>query len=310
MVQVWEPRTARSPSLGTTVPKTNTIRSPMSDLKLPLPDFEQPPVVEVAISLQFMPLESIRSSHFGLLWNVFRKQGFSRTEDHGELAPAFEDLSATRPVTVGVRLQTFDDAPPLPRVWFLNQDKNELLQIQRDRLIVNWRQGINAEPYPRYVAIIERFRAAVKLFADFANLEQVGEIVPTQCEITYVNHLQAGLGWENHSEIDKVVTTWRNISSDGFLPLPEDVNFAARYRMVDKTGNAVGRLHVNFQPANRSADHRPIFIMNLTARGKPEPADMTGVFQLFDREHEWIVRGFASLTSTTMHRLWRRKNGN
>jgi hypothetical protein len=148
------------------------------------------------------------------------------------------------------------------------------------------------------------------LFLEFAHSEQIGEIVPTQCEITYVNHLPAGIGWENHSEVDRVVTTWKNAYSDAFLPVPEDVNFAARYRMLDEAGHAVGRLHVNFQPAYRNADDRPIFIMNLTARGKPEPADITGVFQLFDREHDWIVRGFTSLTSTTMHKLWGRKNGN
>jgi hypothetical protein len=30
---------------------------------------------------------------------------------------------------------------------------------------------------------------------------------------------------------------------------------------------------------------------------------------LFDVEHEWIVRGFASITSTNMHEIWRRKYG-
>src|SRR5438105_10242922 len=60
-----------------------------------LPDFEQPPVVEVAMSLQFKPLESLGASHLGLLWAELRRKGLSRAEDHGELERAFEDFRAT-----------------------------------------------------------------------------------------------------------------------------------------------------------------------------------------------------------------------
>jgi hypothetical protein len=76
-----------------------------------LPDFEKPPVVEVALSLQFRPLELLRSAHLGLLWSVFRSRGFSRVEDYGELEPVFEDFDAKPSPRVGVRMQDFDDAP-------------------------------------------------------------------------------------------------------------------------------------------------------------------------------------------------------
>jgi hypothetical protein len=78
----------------------------------PLPDFESPPVVEVAISLQFKPLEFLRSSHFGLLWQAFRREGFVRAEDHGEIEPAFEEFETKPTPRVGIRVQTFDNAPP------------------------------------------------------------------------------------------------------------------------------------------------------------------------------------------------------
>ena len=278
-------------------------------MTLPLPEFDQPPVVEVAISLQFKVLEPLRAPYLGLLWSVFRKEGYSRVEEHGELEPAFEEFEANSVPTVGIRMQTFDDAPPPPRVWFLNEAHNELIQVQRDRLIVNWRAGAQSHASPRYKQIIKRFQSALAAFTEFTTSEKLGEIVPTQCEVTYVNHISSGAGWSRHGELGRVVTTWENRYSDEYLGMPEDVGFKARYRMTDEMGKVLGRLHVMLQPAFRSLDGVPILVMNLTARGKPEPSDLQGASQLFDYEHEWIVRGFASLTTNQMHELWRRKNG-
>jgi uncharacterized protein (TIGR04255 family) len=273
-----------------------------------LPEFDEPPVVEVAISLQFKAIESLRSPHFGLLWNIFRAAGYSRIEEHGELEPAFEEFDRTSASKVGIRVQMFDDAPPPPRIWLLNEPKNELIQVQRDRLIVNWRRGAAAEPYPRYSHIIERFRSALGSFLEFVAAEKLGDVAPTQCEVTYVNHILSGAGWSKHGELDRVITTWESRYSDEYLGKPEDVGLRVRYRMDDKDGRALGRLHAVVEPAYRSVDGRPIFVINLTGRGKPEPADLEGAFRLFDHEHEWIVRGFTSITTKDMHQIWRRRN--
>jgi uncharacterized protein (TIGR04255 family) len=274
-----------------------------------LPEFDQPPVVEVAISLQFKVLEALRGPYIGLLWGAFRKEGYLRVEEHGELEPAFEELQTASAPSVGIRVQTFDDAPPPPRVWFLNEARNELIQVQRDRLVVNWRGGAQSELYPRYTHIIKRFYSALATLSDFAVSEKLGEIIPTQCEITYVNHILSGAGWSTHGELDVLITTWQNRYSDDYLGVPEDVGFKARYRMRDEAGKVLGRLHVVLQPAHRSIDSLPILVLNLTARGKPEPANLEGVSQLFDREHEWIVRSFTSVTTKRMHELWGRRNG-
>jgi uncharacterized protein (TIGR04255 family) len=274
-----------------------------------LPEFENPPVVEVAISLQFKPLELLHSAHFGFLWEALRAEGFSRIEDHGELEPAFEEFDTRPSGKFGVRVQAFDDAPPLPRVWFMNENQNELIQVQRDRLIVNWRQGAKSEPYPRYVSILHRFKFALEAFQAFTAAEKLGALIPAQCEVTYVNHMPAGLGWDKHGDLTSVIGPWSGQYSDSYLSAPEDVGFSARYRMEGERGNAIGRLYVTFQPAYRNSDGLPIFVMNLTARGKPEPADFKGAFSLFDQEHEWIVRGFTSMTTKKMHDIWRRKNG-
>lgn len=282
----------------------------MLEPKGPLPEFDEPPVVEVAISVQFKPLEKLRSSHFGLIWSLLRSKGFTRTEDHGPIDPSIEDFAAVPHLAqVGVTVQMFSDAPPLPRVWFLNERENELVQIQRDRMTVNWRQGASPEPYPRYTSIVERFREALETLSSFARTEDLGTLTPTQCEVTYVNHILPGSAWSSHGELEGVVNIWRNTHSDSYLKTPEDAGFRLRYLMSDEVGNPAGRLHAVLQPAYRAADNLPIFILNLTGRGKPASTDFKDTFNLLNLEHEWIVRGFASLTTTQMHNIWRRRNG-
>src|SRR5271166_4589281 len=164
----------------------------MKTSALPLPEYEKPPVVEVAISLQFAPLERMRTSHAGILWGGLRRE-FPRIEEYPPLDPVFESFATPAPQTT-LRSESFGaQAPPL-RVWFMNDAKDQLIQLQRDRLVVNWRQG--AGSYPRFHQIIRHFHTALSEFRRLVKTEALGEITPNQCEITYVNHMPAGLGWQ------------------------------------------------------------------------------------------------------------------
>jgi hypothetical protein len=69
----------------------------------PLPNFDDPPVIEVALSVQFQPLESFRVSQYVLVWQAFRDQGLTRVEEHGLLAPTFEDFDTKRTPRVQLR---------------------------------------------------------------------------------------------------------------------------------------------------------------------------------------------------------------
>lgn len=272
---------------------------------IPLPNFENPPVVEVAISLQFKQLRGLKPAHFGLFWQRLRTDNFEAIEEHVELEPEFEDFDLSRAAKPGIKIQTFDTPPPV-RLWFLNGSRDRLVQVQRDRLIVNWRKGGQASTYPRYPAIIQSFRDTLEKFKQFLDEEKLGEVEPNQCEVTYVNHIESGAVWKAHGQLNRVFTLWSGYFSDGYLREPEDASFGARFRMLDEANFPVGRLHVECQPAHRTADQKPIFILTLTARGRPPADQLDDVYRQFDREREWIVRGFTSLTTPEMHSHWRR----
>ena len=175
-----------------------------------LADFDNPPVVETVLSVQFERLAAMRSVHFGLFWQRVKDE-FPNTQEHPALAPVME--LPDEPVTqVQLRFET-RETYPLPRAWLLNSGGSEVMQIQDDRFIKNWRKAAPNAEYPHYTPVIKpAFNRDFERFRTFVADEKLGEIKVTQCEVTYVSHIIAGEGWSKGDEIDKIFTFWKEAS--------------------------------------------------------------------------------------------------
>lgn len=261
----------------------------------PLPKFDDPPVVEVALSISFEPLERFRSAYAGRLWDRIRDQ-FPATDDQPELPPMIEGPGAPAPPP---RLEFMDR--PRVRTWFQNSDGTQLLQVQHDRIAYNWKRGPVSQPYPSYNEVERRLRELLPIFSDFIDREGLGEIVPTQAEVTYVNHIL-----EPHDRIGRVIALWRGSEEERFLPRVEGARFAARYLIMDDSKNMIGRLSAELQPAYVTITRAEILNLNMIARGRPSSPDIDGAIAFLRLGHEWIVRGFAEITTPEMHAKWKR----
>jgi uncharacterized protein (TIGR04255 family) len=270
-----------------------------------IPNFTNPPVAEVALSVQFEELTGFGPPQIGLLWQQRFREHFPLTEQHVPLPPQFEIFGVTgvEEVTIGVEML---QAPPLPRCWFLNESRTELIQVQTNRFIHNWREVGSENEYPRYEPVRARFEQELNEFRTFVEQERLGKWSPTQCEITYVNPIVSGLGWQNHGEIGNVLTVFKSEYSDGFLSNPEDIRLQIRYTLKNPSGAPFGRLHVSATPGYRRSDGLPLLELTLTARGTPSSSDIEGVLAFLDLGRETIVQAFASITTPEMHRIWGR----
>lgn len=276
----------------------------MSETRPRLPDFTNPPVIEVALSVQFAPLPTFRTPHFGLLWSEFRNE-FPRTEEHPPRPTVMERFDKRPAPGMDVRVEV---AFPVPQSRFLNDKGTELIQVQQDRFVHNWRKMGEADEYPRYEAVKRRFEEELGIFRRFLAREGLGDLVPNQCEVTYVNHIVSGVGWERHGELGEIITTWRASYSDAFLSEPEDIGLRIRYIIPGVDGKPLGRLLVGIDPAFRREDDKPIYVLTLTARGRPSGEGIEGALNFLDIGREWIVRGFTSVTSPRIHECWGRRN--
>jgi uncharacterized protein (TIGR04255 family) len=280
----------------------------MSQSAAPLPEFEAPPVSEVALSVQFAPIENLTTFQIAALWESVFKERLPKVEEHAPLESNIERFGISKIAKrEAFRLEAFD-RPPIPRFWFTEDLGNQLIQVQPDRFVRNWRKMESSTEYPRYPAVRESFSSDFQSFETFVKNRCLGEVVVNQCEMTYVNTIAMNEWDDLHSKADRIISPWSGAYSDEFLPVPEDINATARFIIPASDGNPLGRLYVTLAPRFLIADNVPVFILTLMVRGLPEIPGLEGILRFFDIAHEWIVRGFTSFTTSEMHTIWRRKH--
>lgn len=273
-----------------------------------LPSFARPPLNEVVLSVQFESITGMHPAYLGLLWDRFRTR-FPKAQYHPPIDPAVERIGARVPFGA---LGTIVEGFPSPRLWFLSESETDLIQVQQDRFIRNWRQRSAGDVYPRYSDHIRpKFLEDLHQFESFLSDEGLGTIKANQCEVTYINHIESGDIWSSHDEFHKVFTGFHpRLLKDPRLFL-EDGKFALRQLIKNSDGQFLGRLHISVDPAFRTRDQRPIFVMTLVARGQPvgDAGDsVEAIMKFMDIGRELIVKSFAEMTSPELQKLWGRED--
>jgi uncharacterized protein (TIGR04255 family) len=271
------------------------------------PDFRQPPVEEVALSMQFAAIDALTTAHVARYWESVRRK-FPRWMEARPIETAVELFGASR---VGVpRFDFAFESGVIPhRALFEDEPGTELVQVQRDRFVRNWRRLGDSIEYPRYATLRERFREDLNGFVAFLEAQGLEAPIANQCEVTYVNHLPVGAGWDRYGQVDRVFRNLANEASDDALGEPETVEATLRYVFPwPGSPEPAGRLHVQIRPAQRFADGAPILAATLTARGRPRGTDTDSVIGWLDVGHDFLVRSFAAMTTRQMHEIWGRRD--
>jgi len=263
----------------------------------PLPGFDCPPLDEMVIVIQFEPLKQFSAAHMGLFWQKVRER-YPLTEDN---PPLLHQVELSEP-TPGAGA-TIMRVPLALRCWFLSQDRTELVQIQRDQFIRNWRRIEGNEEYPRYETLIAAFKREWREFMAFVAEEKLGEVKIDQCELSYINQIPKGEGWESFADIGGVFRGLRPADPNGLLNSPEAIGWNGQYKLPDE----LGRFYAELSPGFRGRDFKFVLSMTLKSRGKPAGPSEDNLFAWFDLAHEWIVRGFDELTDPNMHAVWKRR---
>jgi uncharacterized protein (TIGR04255 family) len=274
----------------------------MTERPADLPDFANPPVTEVVMGVQFDALEGFLAPHLGLVWSEFKSE-FPIVEEHPPLEPVFEMFPSNPNLFAAIKLELIT-AAQLPRIFFVNQQRTELLQFQRDRLVHNWRKVGEGDQYPRFERMLETFKRGLGRVSEVLNNEKLGAIVPNQCEVSYINQIPAAPDERPFQTLDRIFGRFSNLSLSDLGP-PEDARFLSRYVIVEKS-SPIGRLIVSAEPARRP-DGTQIVQLTLTARGRPFGPSLQDVEEFLERGRFHVVRAFAQLTSGEMHKIWGRQ---
>lgn len=275
----------------------------MSNSDQSLPCFRKPPVVETVLGVYFRPSEKFSSAQLGIVWDRYFRERFPKLEERPpveEVAEQFGDARlAASPM---VRWQVMD-RPDILRLWAMSENGQHVVQIQKNAFFSNWLKTAGGAAYRPYLERRQEFSHLLGQLNEFRQEQKIGPIEPTSWTVTYVNHIDyEGLDHVG-PEIAKKLTVWTNRFSDDFLREPDKLTLSFAFPMPDDAG----RLNVNVTPVVLPKDKRPALRLDLTARGQLKVKDMASALNAIDLGHEWVVRGFASLTHPDMHHTWERE---
>ena len=262
--------------------------------KSSLPAYDKPPVIEVVCGIAFKKIEQFKAPHIGLFWQKVRAD--YPTCQH---AP-----------TLGFPPDTLEPVGefefPLPRIWFINEKKNGLIQLQNNRFFYNWRKMHSEEVYPHYQTVIKGFKVNFELLKNFLEKEKLGSLNPTDCELTYVNHIFKGEGWKTISDIHNVLPdiNWRP-NKNRFLSEPQHISWQTSFALPEDKG----RLHVKLDQVTHRIDKRPILRLEISTKGLGADKSQKSIWNWFELAHKWIVCGFTDLTSSKIQQtFWERSD--
>ena len=255
-----------------------------------LPSFRKPPINEVVCGVRFRRLEQLMIPHIGQFWESVRGN-FPNCEHAPPISIAPEDVDP-------------DTGLPIPRVWLINSAGDRLLQIQNNIFFYNWRKRKEDKPYPRYKNIVKYFKKYFELFVRYLEEREIGSIELSSLELTYINHIPLGIGWDSPKDISKVFpdVKWRS-SIKRFLPIHDQLLWGASFSLPE----GMGTLNAKINQGVRRADGLPLLIFELKASDLSAGKSIDDIWNWYPIAHEWIVRGFADLTGKRVQeQIWER----
>ena len=268
--------------------------------------FENPPIDEVALAVQFDPqtVDSMVAARF----RDALKEDFPKRNEQVARPPMGEDF-VTPPGGPPVRFEVLG-IPSMPRFWFLSGDEALLVQVQHDLVAYNWRRRSVEAAYPGYEAVRGGLEGVLAQLAEIlsADDEREAGLTPNWCEVTYINQIGPDPGSAERPPLNRVMRGFNFPSPQGFLPLMEDSQINARF-LIPGDDAPRGRLNVSVTSGIRSDTSGPIWAITLTARIRATDHGIDGALNTLDDGHEWAVNCFEELTSDEMHAHWHTKGG-
>jgi uncharacterized protein (TIGR04255 family) len=260
-----------------------------------LPEFVNPPVTEVAVGVQFAPIPQLRPIELADLREKWRGE-YPVSQDQPPLPPSIEGQPGGMP-----RVQLRLGPPVMSRLWFLSNDSTRLVQLQLDRLIVNWRQVKGDEMYPRFPEMQKRFEQRASELSAFVFERGFGAIDVNQVELNYVNFIPDADDRPRPLEDVLRVTT---LNSANHLDPPQQARLGLTFEIPD-VGKPPVRLYTEAAPSR--VGERSGVQFRLTVRGAPTGGSIANALEFIDGAHRHIVQSFHEMTVPEMHNVWVRK---
>ena len=222
-----------------------------------LPNYDNPPVNEVVVGVQYAPPEGFSATNFGEVHGLFAAE-FPKVEEKPWLEPKIETFGeAERSLAIAARSPA---RPVLPRLWFVSEAGDHLLQFQEDRFFLNWMRRGSGDEYPRFDSILDRFMNHLGTLRRYYRDRHGHHVALSQAEVMYVNTIPVS----SFGELSRWIS--------GGLPgsgAVHSLNFSSEEVMCDKAGQPTQRFYAEIVSTHAKEGEGKAYRLSLTVRGIP-----------------------------------------
>ncbi len=251
-----------------------------------LPTFKNPPIVEVVVGVQFAPLDDFLIPYVGGLWDCLGREKY----------PSFQETDL---IIDGANPPIFGKHP-LPRIWFVSGDSNNIIQFQVDRFLYNWRkEPFSDTDYPRYDRVINNFMNSAGDFSKYLHDVGIGPACSQKLELSYINLVK--------------LDDFGGLSGIGNIL--NDISWNGEGRILDVPRKISGRLQFPIQEIASLMDivyengilletGEEILKIEVSVKGQAPDPDMLKCIDWFNVARKCIVTGFNDITCSNAHSVW------
>ncbi len=251
---------------------------------------KNPPINELIIGVYFdPPLISLRSEHIGLLWSRFRSE-FPKVEQR---EPLLVNIQGSGP-----SVYSGGEFPFMPRFWFISEDEINLVQVQKDAFLLNWRKR-EAE-YPNFDEKLKSsFSEKFSIFKEFINRDVgVYEVKIGLCELTYVDVIEPCEYWQGPQDTYKVVPSF-SVPKIG----PKSGELSAFNCTYSHDISPHLQLHIAIRVAkSNQIPNSSCLILEFKALGQPNGSEELSIDQWYEQAHNAIISQFLNVTDKHVQR--------
>ena len=255
--------------------------------------FKNPPINELVIGTYFDPqLLALRSEHIGQLWSRLRSE-FPKVEQREPLSGGLGGQ--------GVIMTGGDEFFVMPRFWFVSKDKINLIQVQRNAFLLNWRR--REQQYPHFTEHLKpNFDRYFAIFEEFLQ-EDVGvtDLRISHCELTYVDIIEPCDYWKGPQDTSNLIPSFAipelGLGNDTTLAFNCSYGYAHAANM---------HLHVVVRIAESAKDPESLrLVLEFKALGPLGGVPKSDTETWFVEAHDAIVTLFLNMANKEVqHKYW------
>jgi uncharacterized protein (TIGR04255 family) len=261
------------------------------------PGFQNPPVFETILGLQFERIRGFRSNHYGSYWHQYLKpNGFGKVTDETALPTFVEQFDVPK---LDLIKATEARETSEVRMKARNQDGTRTVQLQPDKLYLSWNRLTSQTP--RYSVVKTEFEALVNDLNKFAEVENLGPLQPNLWEIHYINQIRSGTLWQEPKDWHQVLPMLFPLETASISGLRQ-ASFSGEWHFEIEPKK--GRVHVKVAKMVTNQSTEPILYFSLLARGEIGPTGSPDFKEGMDLGHEACMKLFHGLTSEAAHQEW------